>query len=335
VNVLITAAGRSNFLLRRIREAMAGNGCLLTTDMNAAAPALREADRSFVVPSFDEPGYLDALLGICERHRVGLLISLLELENPLIARHRECFERVGTFPLVQDMRVFERCRDKLATQELLRSLGVASPRTFVSLAGAEAALEQGMLELPIVLKPRWGSGSLGVEYPATLDELRLAYRLALLRSTVPGAGNFDEPEAPQLLIQEKLDGEEYGLDVVNDLRGRYVTTFVRRKLRMRGGNTDRAVTANHAGLSALGRQLGEQLGHIGSMDCDVIVSGDRMVVLDMNPRIGGGLPFSLAAGANLPAALLAWRRGEAADPSWLTVEPNVVVAKFDDFTVIE
>ncbi len=34
------------------------------------------------------------------------------------------------------------------------------------------------------------------------------------------------------------------LDVLNDLQGRYVTTLVKRKLSMRAGETDRAVTVH-------------------------------------------------------------------------------------------
>ena len=44
------------------------------------------------------------------------------------------------------------------------------------------------------------------------------------------------------VFQERLHGQEYGIDVVNDLEGRYAYTLVRRKLVMRYGNTDRAVT---------------------------------------------------------------------------------------------
>jgi hypothetical protein len=55
----------------------------------------------------------------------------------------------------------------------------------------------------------------------------------------------------------------------------------------------------------------------------------------MNPRFGGGYPFSHIAGANLPAALMAWADSEAADPEWLTIEPNVLISRADMFVVME
>jgi carbamoyl-phosphate synthase large subunit len=58
-------------------------------------------------------------------------------------------------------------------------------------------------------------------------------------------------------------------------------------------------------------------------------------VIDLNPRIGGGLPFSHVAGANLAAALIAWRRGETPAMDVLTPRTNVQVAKYDEFVVVD
>ena len=120
-----------------------------------------------------------------------------------------------------------------------------------------------------------------------------------------------------VLIQERIGGQEYGLDVVNDLDGRHVTTFARCKLAMRAGETDRAVTVETFELDRMGAAIGERLGHAGNLDCDVFLADGRLYVLELNPRFGGGYPFSHAAGADLPAALIAWASGKAPDPRWL------------------
>ena len=117
-----------------------------------------------------------------------------------------------------------------------------------------------------------------------------------------------------VLIQERLSGEEYGLDIVNDLNGRYICTFAKRKLKMRAGQTDRAVTVKDERLEKLGQLIGKNLGHVGILDCDLFASEQGCRIIDLNPRIGGGYPFSHVAGANVPAALIAWMNGEEADP---------------------
>src|SRR5207248_4061835 len=119
----------------------------------------------------------------------------------------------------------------------------------------------------------------------------------------------------------------YGLDIVNDLNGRYVCTFAKRKLRMRAGQTDRAVTVKDERLEKLGQTIGENLGHVGILDCDLFVSEQGCRVIDLNPRIGGGYPFSHIAGANYPAALIAWMNGEQADPKFFQIQPHVTVSR--------
>src|SRR5690606_10426320 len=119
--------------------------------------------------------------------------------------------------------------------------------------------------------------------------------------------------------QERLNSPEYGLDVINDLQGRYVTTFARRKLAMRAGETDRAVTIADERFTKAGARIGTTLRHVGNLDCDVFLREEEPVVLEMNPRFGGGYPFSHAAGAHVPAALVAWASKRDIDPSWLKI----------------
>jgi carbamoyl-phosphate synthase large subunit len=86
-------------------------------------------------------------------------------------------------------------------------------------------------------------------------------------------------------------------------------------------------------LEMIGETIGEKLGHIGLLDCDAFITKHGCYVIDMNPRIGGGYPFSHIAGANLPAALIAWASGQTPDPAWFNIEPNVAAARFDDLLV--
>lgn len=329
INILLTCAGRRNYLVDYFRQALAGRGQILASDAVASAPALQEADQAFLVPTVTDPDYFDILLEICREHRVRLLFSLNDLELPLLARQRDRFLAVGTIPVVSSPTVVDLCFDKLATWNFLQEIGVPAPLTFVTLAETEAALSRSELTFPLVVKPRWGTASFGIDYPESPEEMALTWELGRLRLQrsflLAASGDKDRC----LIAQEKIAGTEYGLDVVNDLEGRYVTTFVKRKLAMRSGETDKAVTVSHPVLEAVGRRIGEALGHIGNLDCDVFVDGERYWVLELNPRFGGGYPFTHRAGANLPAALIAWAQGEKVDPRWLRMQPDVATAKCD------
>lgn len=330
-NVLLSCAGRRNYLVQYFRAALAGRGQVFAADACPQAPALHEADRAFVLPAVSAPDYLDRLLQLCSRENVRMIVTLNDYELPLLARQRERLHAVGTLPVVSSPEVIELCHDKWATFRRLKELGFEVPRTWNALEDALEASRCGVLSFPVVLKPRWGTGSIGVEFLESPEELVWAWRLASKRLARSPLGVFSaaEPER-SLLVQERLTGEEHGLDVVNDLEGRPAAVFARRKLAMRSGETDRAVIVEHPGLIQVGRRLGAALRHAGNLDCDVFVDRDGTArVLELNPRFGGGYPFSHAAGADVPAALIAWAGGEPPDPGWLRVRPGASFAKCD------
>lgn len=334
INVLLTCAGRRNYLLRYFREALAGQGRVYAGDSNAFAPALQEADGVFLLPAVSASGYVSTLLDLCEKYDIGLLVSLNDLELPILARHRMAFAEIGTRAVVSAPEIIETSFDKWQTWKWLCAQGIDAPATWTSLDDAEEALSRGDLVFPLVIKPRWGTASIGVHVATDHEELGLYYRLTrkeLAHTFLADIGSSDRSHT--VIIQQCLSGDEYGLDVVNDLDGNYVCTFVKRKLAMRGGETDRAITVRHHALEVLGERIGRALGHIGNLDCDVFMHGDQPVVLELNPRFGGGYPFSHIAGANLPAALVAWANGLDVDPLWFDIKPGVVASKYSELVV--
>ncbi len=336
MNVLVTCAGRRGYLIRSFKAAVGDAGSVFAADAAPEAPSLQAADEAFIVPRVEDPTYVDRLLEICDERSVDLLISLNDLELGLIAAHRDRFQAVGTVPVISSPEIVRICFDKWATVRFLLAHGIPTPATFLHLRDALDALADGRIAFPLAVKPRWGSASVGVDQVNDVDELRLTYALEHKRFTEPPASTPQgaDDEGATVLIQEWLDGDEHGIDVINDLQGRYVTTFARRKLLMRAGETDRAMTIEHRALEQLGARLGGALGHIGVLDCDVFVDGERCTVLDLNPRFGGGYPFEEAAGADIPATLLAWASGREPEPSWLRPAPNITASKSDGLVVI-
>jgi carbamoyl-phosphate synthase large subunit len=334
MNVLLTCAGRRNYLIGYFREALSGSGNICAADASHDAPALHEADRGFVVPTLDSPDYLEVVLDICQKHQIDLLLSLSDLELPFLAEHRDNFREIGTIPVVSSPGVVATCGDKWRTFQFLSSQGIGVPKTYCCLDSTREALDAEEISLPVIVKPRWGTASLCVFRVETAEELVLTYEHVQLhlRQTILGDVGGDEPEG-RVIVQECLRGGEYGLDVVNDLEGNHACTLARRKIAMRHGETERATTVSDERLRELGRRIGESLGHVFALDCDVFVTDDDLCVLELNPRFGGGYPFSHVAGANLPAALLAWADSRSPDPSWLQTRPNVTSAKCDRLVI--
>lgn len=330
MNILFTCAGRRNYLINYCKQALNGQGKVLATDMSELAPAMSDADISLIVPSIYSDDYISTLLNIVKDYHVNAIISLNDLELPILSSHKQAFIDLGAQVIVSDSAVIDICFDKIKTRDFLDSIGLNTPLTFTNYKEALQAIKSGQLTFPLVLKPRWGSASIGIEFPESLEEFELAYKLLMikLKKTILFEASKNDLDAA-ILIQQKLNGPEYGMDIVNDLDQEYFTTVVRKKLSMRAGETDKAVSVIDQRFSDIGEKISTHLKHIGNLDCDVFEQDGELYVLELNPRFGGGYPFSHEAGMNTIQAYLAWLAGEKLESSFNQYKADLVFSKCD------
>ena len=317
MNILFTCAGRRTYLLKYFKENMSDGDLIVATDMYLSAPSLTFADVKVQVPAVYAPSYIDVILDICKRYRIDALLCLNDLELPILAKNKKLFNEVGVKVIVSSSEVIDICFDKYKTSKWVESIGLKSPKTYINLVSVKESIKKGDISFPLFLKPRWGSGSIGVEAVDDMEELDIYYNLLkkkIKESILATASIGDD----YIMVQENLTGTEYGLDVMNDLDGNFVEVAVKEKLAMRAGETDKATTVDIPELNEIGKIIGRNLHHVGNLDVDVMqrANGDYCV-LELNPRFGGGFPFSYEAGVNLPKAILSWLKGESVDPSIL------------------
>ena len=107
MNILFTCAGRRTYLLKYFKEQLGNEGLIVATDMQPTAPALTVADiKEQVSPVYAED-YIERTLDICRRHNIKALISLNDLELPILASNKHRFEQIGVVPIVSDSDVIE------------------------------------------------------------------------------------------------------------------------------------------------------------------------------------------------------------------------------------
>ncbi|WP_204345177.1 ATP-grasp domain-containing protein [Psychroserpens algicola] len=310
INILFTCAGRRNYLINYFKEALKGEGRIIVADMSTSAPAMVDADLAILVPSVYSDHYIDELKKIIIEHRVTAVISLNDLELPILSKHKTEIEKTGAKVIVSNERVIDIAFDKIETFNFLKSIGLKTPKTYTSISKVKSAIQQGDLDFPLVVKPRWGSASIGIDFPETEEELDLAFKLQqikLKKSILNTVSQHDFDNA--ILIQEKMNGTEYGMDIVNDFEGNYYGTFVREKVNMRSGETDKARSVIDQRFDDVGQEISKHLKHTGSLDCDVFIANNELYVLELNPRFGGGYPFSHEAGINTAAVYIEWLKG--------------------------
>lgn len=321
-NVLLTSVGRRAYLVEWFKEALAGTGEVHVVNSDPSTPAFAAADASAACPLIYSDGYIPFLLDYVEENRIGAVLSLFDIDIPVLAEHRGDFARLGCFPVVAPPRTARVCNDKLLAARVLEEAGIPTVATY---AGADAflgAVAAGAESFPAFVKPRWGMGSIGVLEAADERELRAACAM-VGRKAMGSYLRYESVAEPDgcVIVQGAVDAQECGMDVMSGLDCGYRACSARRKVAMRAGETDIAETiVGDARFDALAKAISAALPCPGNMDVDVFDDGGALRVLEMNARFGGGYPFSHMAGVDLPRALVAWLRGESEPGGSLEVD---------------
>jgi carbamoyl-phosphate synthase large subunit len=339
MNILMTSSARRidfvGFFHNALRE-VGMEGKVIVADPEHNAPSLQAGDESYVIPNQTDPRIIDEIFDICRKHRVDCLVPLNDLEVPTISAHKQELQDMGISVFAPDPAVTNKVRDKGKYRELLESFDVMAPFSYLNLEEAEKALDQKEVSFPLIVKPRNGSASIGIEFVHSVEDMKFAYQHAVqdIKETSLNDDTYKKPEN-NIIIQEVIEGEKYSVDMFNDLNGNHLASFVRKQLAMRGGDVDRCITVNDPELLSIAKRTGENLGHAGYMNADVYYDGNNYYVIDINPRFGGGYSFTHEAGTNIPAAIVALAAGKEVKEDWLKQKPGMELARHDVVAYID
>lgn len=329
MNILLTSVGRRAYMVKYFKDVLQGNGEVHVCNSDDKTVAFHYADKSIVSPLIYDDNYLPFLLNYCKENKIDILISLFDIDLLVLAKNKAKFAEIGTKIIVSEPELVEICNDKWKTYLFLKENGFKTPKTYLSLQRVLLALDSGELSYPIIVKPRFGCGSIAMSVAE--DEMALLYYFrrntrAVTRSYLKyESASVSEDE--QIIYQECLNGQEYGADIINDLNGDLQNVIVKKKIAMRAGETDIAEIVDDSTIKETISRLGNITKHIGNMDCDVFLVDGEPYILEMNARFGGGYPFSHIAGCNLPQALVEWCNGKEVNPDILKCKSGVIAYK--------
>lgn len=322
MNILLTSAGRRTYLIKYFKEALAGTGKVFASN-SILTYCLEQADEYVLTPNIYDNGYISFLLNYCKEKDIQVIISLFDIDLPVLAKNKHLFKQAGIELIVSDYNVTTICNDKWLTYEFLVKIGIRQTPSFINLDEAKKAIAEGSANYPLFIKPRWGMGSIGIYKVETEEELNVLYKKLhreIFNTYLKYESSMDVDSC--IIIQQAIKGQEYGIEVLNDLNGNYVATFAKKKVAMRSGETDIAETVDPAMFEEVGRLLSKSLKHLANLDVDCFVteSGD-IYVLEMNCRFGGQYPFTHNSGVNVPLQIIRWLKGEPTDKS-ITTQKN-------------
>lgn len=328
MNILLTSVGRRGYLVQYFKDALKGSGKVYVSNSNEHSPAFKYADGYIVSPLIYDDGYIDFLLDYCKQNKIEMLISLFDIDLYVLAQNKKKFEEIGVIVVVSDIEFIKVCNDKWLTYKYLSKRRLPTPKTYLELKNAITDINEKNITFPLIVKPRWGMGSLEIYVADNEEELRVFYK-KVKRNIENSYLKYESKQdiTNSVIIQEKINGSEYGVDIINDLSGRYRSTVIRKKIGMRAGETDAAKILENDEILSLAKELTTYSKHIGNLDMDILSDGEKYYILEMNARFGGGYPFSHLAGVNLPLALIEWGNGKEIAETVLKAETGTVGQK--------
>ena len=314
-NILISSAGRRVALLRIFRRTlgeMGLHGKVLASDMSLLSSAVHAADQSFLAPPCTSVEFIPTMLDICRKNSIRLVVPTIDTELPMYASHRDRFLMVGTTVAISSPEVVSIGGDKEKTFNWLNGNGFPTVR---QAPVDEVVRESNPWTFPLLVKPRFGSASIGVTTVRDLDNLRVIS---------PTAG---------LLVQTIAKGNEYTVDILADRQGNCLCAVPRKRLEVRGGEVSKGLTVRNEFIVGLAQQICKTLpGAYGALNVQIFLddaTGD-LKVIEINPRFGGGFPLTWESGGKYPQWMIEEIMGLPSTASSSSWKDGLVMLRYDD-----
>lgn len=216
--------GASSEALHTIRAAREGGLFVTALDGNPAAEGLAAADKGLVVDISDEEAVIEAV----EKEEADFVLTVP------IGRYLTTIgavnDALGLPGISRQMAVL--CTDKYKFHQRLQEKNLRNSRCYAvggrngmdpEETGKRIAEGKMLLKYPAILKPRFGSGSRGIQMIEDDEELQ-----ETLRMTVSCTGWARNGESEEYVLEECVPGEEYGVDGAV-IEGRFYMVLLRKK----------------------------------------------------------------------------------------------------------
>lgn len=319
MNILILSAGTRNKIVQYFKKAVVGKGNIIAADMSKLASAIYEADKYYIVPKMDAQGYIDVILEICRKEKINGVLSLIDPELSLLAEHEDDFHSVGVTVIGSPYDLCEMSLDKFKMYEWLTAHGYKCAKSYMDKERFYQDVEAGRITYPVFVKPARGSASISISKVYDKETVELL---------------FIHEEG--LMIQEFLNGQEIGADVYIDmLSGEVVSIFTKKKIKMRAGETDKAVSFRDPAFFELIEKFVLEAGYRGQIDIDIFDINGQYYISEVNPRFGGGYPHAYEAGCDHMKLILNNLQGNVNQKNIGAYDEGIYMMKFNEVKIVK
>ena len=318
MNILFCSVGRRCELLKDFRKTLGEKVRLIVTDNSPYAPALEFADVSYQVPLISDPAYIPMILEICKKEQIDAITTLIDPEIAILAEHREKFEALGITVLAPYKETAALCFDKYEMAKYLNEKGIATVKTFGTFDDFKAAYEAGKISLPVFVKPRTGSGSVGAR---RVDTYEMLEEVTTADST--------------LIIQELMTGTDMDADIyVDTISHEPVAIFSKKKISTTIGGANKTISFKDEQLFEFVKNALKVFQFNGPLDMDLFYQDGQYYLSEINPRFGGAYLHAYGAGVDFPSFIYHNVKEKASNEACIgNYEEDVVMMMYDSVVI--
>jgi predicted ATP-grasp superfamily ATP-dependent carboligase len=269
----------------------------------------RYCTRRVLLPkASDADAYIAGLMRELEAHSYDVLVPMEDDTIEVLLRNRDEIERLVRLPLptTSSMTI---ASDKAATLAVAEKLEIPHPWTRQPKSEEELRELLPTVPLPAVVKPVNSSGSRGLRYAATPEELVTSFRTVLTAYGPP-------------LVQERIPGGPgVGAAVLFGPGQQPLAGFTYKRLReypVHGGPSTLRESTHEPQLLATAVRLLEALDWYGvaMVEFKLDPRDNTAKLMEINPRFWGSLELANAAGINFPWLLYQMAMGVPIEPQF-------------------
>lgn len=219
---------------------------------------------------WNDPEVVDDICRICREKEIGIILPFVDGAIEIAARCRAKLPEV--FVPVIDPGLAEVMFDKIEAAKVFKEAQLPIPATYTVLNA----------EMPAIAKPRHGSASRGIKVFHTIEALMHLENLQ------------------DYLVQEYIErNREFTVDCYISQQGEPLVTVPRIRIEVMGGEVTRTQTLHNDRLIEMSRQVLSKFNFRGPVTLQFLEDLDtgRFMLMEINPRLGGGVICSIFAGA--------------------------------------
>jgi predicted ATP-grasp superfamily ATP-dependent carboligase len=254
--------------------------------------------KSWIYPPPDKQPekFIEWLLAKAREGSFDILYAIDERTLDITTKYYEEITKYVSFPSV-NYATYIKARDKWNTLALAQTLGIPCPGTINLDNLQDLAQTARKLTYPVVVKPRLSSGSRGLAYVSSFNELEASCK-------------FIQENYGGFIIQELIPsgGDTLGVEVLMHRDGLPRATFAHRRLReypISGGPSTLRESFANVKLVDMGVRLLKAMGWVGVAMVEFKVDPRDGVpkLMEVNPKFWGSIALPIAAGIDFPYLL--------------------------------